>query len=238
VNGLIALVGAGEYLPVMDPVDRQLLDSVQAQGRAPRVVCLATAAGAEGEASVGRWQEMGKRHFEALGASVEALPIVDKASAEDPRYESILAAADLIYFSGGNPAYLYDTMAGSRAWAAAQKAWERGAIYAGCSAGAMILAKHLPDFGRLGSGGRDGFGVLPIDYVMPHFDHTGPFKYVVGFIRRGLDENQCMVGIDENTALIGRIGGPWLVMGKGRVHLLGRKSVQSFSLGEVVPIQE
>ena len=34
MNGLIALVGAGEYLPVMEDVDRYLLDSVKVEGRA------------------------------------------------------------------------------------------------------------------------------------------------------------------------------------------------------------
>jgi len=45
MNGLIALVGSGEYLPVMDDVDRFLLVNSGAQGRPARVVCLPTAAG-------------------------------------------------------------------------------------------------------------------------------------------------------------------------------------------------
>ena len=49
MKGLIALVGAGEYLPVMDAVDRHLLASVKTDGRPPQVVCLPTAAGQEGE---------------------------------------------------------------------------------------------------------------------------------------------------------------------------------------------
>ncbi|MCL4531073.1 MAG: Type 1 glutamine amidotransferase-like domain-containing protein, partial [Chloroflexi bacterium] len=177
MNGLIALVGAGEYLSVMDDVDRHLLASVKVDGRAPRVVCLPTAAGQEGSESVGRWSHMGKEHFGALGADVTAVPIIDKDSANDPQYEKLLESADLIYFSGGNPNYLYQTMNGSRAWAAAQKAWERGAVYAGCSAGAMILAKQMPNFRMPGSKPADGFGVIPAAFVFPHFDAIpGPFK--------------------------------------------------------------
>ncbi|MBI3738517.1 MAG: Type 1 glutamine amidotransferase-like domain-containing protein [Chloroflexi bacterium] len=123
MNGLIALVGAGEYLPVMDEVDSYLLDSVRVNGRAPRVVCLPTAAGQEGPESVGRWSKMGEEHFRALGAEVNALPVIDRASADDPQYEPILESADLIYFSGGDPTYLFSTMNGSRAWNAAQRAW-------------------------------------------------------------------------------------------------------------------
>src|SRR5258708_38250732 len=106
MNGLIALVGAGEYLPVMNDVDRYLLDSVQVNGRAPRVVCLPTAAGPEGDDVIQRWSGMGMKHFQNLGADVQALRIIDRASADDPQFESALVSADLIYFSGGNPLYL------------------------------------------------------------------------------------------------------------------------------------
>ena len=132
--------------------------------------------------------------------------------------------------------YLYETMNGSRAWAAAQRAWERGSVYAGCSAGAMILAKRLPNFRRLGAGTISGFGAVAADYVMPHFDHAGPFKFLVNLLRRAMKENEYMLGIDEDTALIGSLGGEWKVMGVGTVHLITRKSEQVFASGEVVPI--
>ncbi len=54
MNGLIALLGSGEYLPVMDDVDRYLLANCGAEGRKPRVVCLPTAAGQEGEKNISR----------------------------------------------------------------------------------------------------------------------------------------------------------------------------------------
>ncbi len=236
MKGLIALLGSGEYLPVMNDVDRHLLSSVPTNGRTPQVVCLPTAAGEEGDESVNRWLRMGQEHFEALGARVHPLPIIDRTTADDPKYESIIEGADLIYFSGGNPLYLYETMKGSRAWAAAQRAWERGSVYAGCSAGAMILAKRLPNFRRLGSGTVDGFGSVSADYVMPHFDHAGPFKFLVNVLRRGMKEGEYMLGIDEDTALVGSIAGEWTVMGVGTVHVITRKSEEVFEAGHTVPM--
>lgn len=237
MKGLIALVGSGEYLPGMDEVDRHLLASIQANARRPKVVCLPTAAGREGDASVGRWLKMGNEHFTALGATVHPLPIIDRATADDPQFLPILEQADLIYFSGGNPRYVLETMRDSQAWKAASNAWERGAVYAGCSAGAMILGRKVPDFRRLGLGGPvEGFGTVPAEYVMPHFDHAGPFRQFVNLLRRGLKDDQFMLGIDEDTALIGRAGGPWRVMGASGVHLLTRKTVRSFAAGETVPI--
>lgn len=236
MNGLIALVGAGEYLPVMADVDRELLASVKTEGHFPNVVCLPTAAGQEGEESFGRWLKMGEEHFKALGARVHALPIIDRVSADDPQYESVIEAADLVYFSGGNPLYLYETMKGSRAWAAAQKAWKRGAVYAGCSAGAMILAKRIPNFRRMGMGTIEGFGIMSAEYVMPHFNNAGPFKFLVNILRRGMKVGEYMLGIDENTALVGKLGGQWQVLGESKVHLLTSKRSRIFSTGETVSL--
>lgn len=236
MKGLIALLGSGEYLPVMNEVDRHLLESVRADGRPPQVVCLATAAGEEGDESVNRWQRMGREHFEALGATVSPLPIIDRASANDPQYEALIEGADVIYFSGGNPLYLYETMSGSLAWAAAQRAWARGAIYAGCSAGAMILARRLPNFRKLGAAGVNGFAEVNADYIMPHFDHAGPFKFLVGMLRRGLKDGGYVLGIDEDTALVGSLGGEWKVMGASAVHLITRKDERIFAAGETVPL--
>lgn len=233
MNGLIALVGSGEYLPVMEDVDRHLLVSLNLNGRKPRVVCLPTAAGREGDRSVDRWSDMGVSHFEKLGADVKALRIIDRESADDPQWESALESADLIYFSGGDPGYLYQVMHGSRAWNAAMRAWERGAVYAGCSAGAMVLARRMPSF-RL-SGTAEGFGLVPFHHIVPHFDAIpAMFKPLTFALRRQLKPGEVMIGVDEDTALVGRLGGEWKVMGRGRVHVFTKKGEQACESGQAL----
>jgi len=235
MNGLIAILGSGEYLPVMNEVDRYLLDSLNINGRKPRVVCLPTAAGQEGDASVNRWSHMGVDHFTKLGAEVNALPIIDRDSANDPQWEPFLENADLIYFSGGDPGYLHYTMDGSRAWRAAQRAWERGAIYAGCSAGAMILARQMPRF-RLALT-QDGFGIMPATFIMPHFDVMPiVFKPLVMALRGKLKEGECMIGVDEDTALVGKLGGEWKVMGQSNVHVFTQKEDRSYASGQALTL--
>lgn len=240
MNGLINLVGSGEYLPVMKEVDRYLLDSLHINGRKPRVVCLPTAAGKEGESSVNRWSNMGIQHFTELGAEVTAAKIIDQESANDPHWEPFLEGADLIYFSGGDPGYLYQTMKGSRAWSAAQRAWERGAIYAGCSAGAMILAKRMPSF-RL-AGTQEGFGIVPASFIVPHFDAIpGIWKPIVFGLQRQLKKGDRMIGIDENTALIGTLrqaerGCEWIVKGRSKVHIFTRDGKMSYTDGQTLTI--
>ena len=228
MNGLITLAGSGEYLPVMENVDRHLLDSLNLNGRKPRVVCLPTAAGREGDASINRWSRMGIEHFQKLGAEVSALRIIDRTSAEDAQWESLLEEADLVYFSGGDPGYLHQTMNGSRAWRAAQRAWERGAIYAGCSAGAMILGKRMPSF-RL-AGTQEGFGIMPATFIIPHFDAIpGIWKPLVFALQKQLKKGERMIGVDENTALVGRLGNEWTVMGQGKVHIFTREGNMTFT---------
>ena len=235
MKGLITLVGSGEYLPVMEDVDRHLLSSLNLNGRKPRVVCLPTAAGREGDGSINRWSGMGVSHFEKLGADVHALRIIDRESADDPQWESLLENADLIYFSGGDPGYLHETMAGSRAWNAAQRAWERGAIYAGCSAGAMILARRMPRF-RLAQT-QKGFGVFPAEFIIPHFDAMPiVFKPLTLALKAQLKDGQRMIGVDEDTALIGTLGGVWKVMGQSRVHVFTRDGEQAYASGQTITL--
>ena len=235
MNGLIALVGSGEYLPVMDSVDRHLLDSLKVNGRKPRVVCVPTAAGQEGEASVGRWSRMGVEHFQKLGADVTALRIIDREGANDPAHESLLEDADFIYFSGGNPQYLHDTLKDTRAWKSMQKAWSKGAVYAGCSAGAMILARRIPSF-RLFST-VPGFGIVPAQYILPHFDAVpAMFKPLISALTGRLKKGERMIGVDEDTALVGRLGGSWTVMGKSNVYVFTNEGKTAYSSGQTLSL--
>ncbi len=233
MNGLIALLGSGEYLPVMNDIDRHLLDSVDANERAPRVVCLPTAAGQEGDSSVNRWSDMGVRHFQRLGAEVQPALVIDSASADDPHWASLLEAADLIYFSGGSPTYLLETMRGSLAWAAAEKAWARGAVFAGCSAGAMILAQKVPNFRLAGLKPKPGFQVIPPLYVLPHFNRMrGMYSALLFTFRRGLKDDEYILGIDENTALVGKVSQTWTVMGQGKAYIILREEMKEYPAGE------
>ncbi len=77
---------------------------------------------------------------------------------------------------------------------------------------------------------------MPADYVMPHFDHAGPFKFMVNLLRRGMKDGEYMLGIDEDTALVGSAAGEWKVMGASTVHLITRKDERVFASGELVPL--
>jgi cyanophycinase len=233
IISLMALVGSGEYLPVMDTVDRYLLANCGATGRIPRVVCLPTAAGEEGEASVSRWMHMGEDHFRQLGAEVKALHVTHREEADDPVNAEAVESADLVYCSGGNPHYLFETLNGSRLWQSAEKASERGAVYAGCSAGAMIMGEHMPDFRSLGIRKKAAFGVLRGATIFPHFDQMMRWRVMLmPMLQSRVSPGDYALGIDEDTALVGTPGASWQVMGRGSVYVITKKEVISYEAGQ------
>lgn len=237
MDSLIVLVGSGEYLSVMNDVDRYLLANCGATGRAARVVCLPTAAGQEGESSWQRWNRMGESHFRALGAEVTALPITDKESANDEQWLDPINHADLIYFSGGDPTYLFETMQGSRAWGAIDQARARGAIYAGCSAGAMILGQYMPDIRAAGFRRLSAFGIVSANMVLAHFDKMPIWApMMVSLLRTQLQPSEYVIGVDEDTALIGTPGGEWQVQGRQKVHIITKKEIRILAAGETLQL--
>ena len=203
--GRIALVGSGEYLPVMHDVEAWLLE-----GQPPIYVQLATAAAPEGQRSLDRWHELGREAAERLGARQVVVDVRTPQDANDAEMAALISGAGLIYLSGGNPGYLARTLAGTRVWHAIHRAWLGGASLAGCSAGAMALGGYVPDFRHPRSGGTPGLGVLPDVRVLPHFDRFT--KWMPDFAFRPLvrgDDGQAgqpvVIGIDEDTALLGEV---------------------------------
>ncbi|HEV2426934.1 MAG TPA: Type 1 glutamine amidotransferase-like domain-containing protein, partial [Acidimicrobiales bacterium] len=163
--GPIALVGSGEYLASMAPIEGALL-----AGRPGRYVQLATAAVPDGDSTLARWHRMGREQAERLGVEPVVLDVRDRAGADDPAMAAQVAGAGLVYLSGGHPDFLADTLRDTAVWRAIVDAWRGGAALAGCSAGAMVFAKWVPSFRHPREGGTPGLDLLPHVRVIPHFD--------------------------------------------------------------------
>lgn len=222
---MLALVGSGEYLPVMEPVDRELLSRLQEE---PRVVCLPTAAGQEGPERIDYWSRLGVDHFTRLKARVEALPVIDRASANDEVLATAVAGANLVYFSGGKPNYLYDTLKESLVWKAILKVLSGGGILAGCSAGAMILGEEFFGFPGL----KPGFNFLPGVTIIPHYDEIPSF--VIKSVRLLAGKNLTVLGIGCNTTLV-KSGEDYEVLGSGEVVVWNRTGKIRFTRGPLPP---
>jgi cyanophycinase-like exopeptidase len=213
----VALVGSGEYLPVMTEIERGLI-----AGRAPVYVQLATAAAPEGDDSLARWHRLGREQAERLGVEQVVVDVRTREDAESSALAHLVEGAGLIYLSGGNPAHLAETLRQTRVWHAIVEAHENGAAVAGCSAGAMALSDWAPRMRDLvHSDQPTGLGLIPHVRVIPHFDKM--LGWVPDVLRNALlhkPDGTMLLGIDEDTALV---GGPheWEVQGRQSVWELG-----------------
>ena len=144
---------------------------------------------------------------------VEAAMVVDAASAADEASAALLERADLIYLPGGDPDVVADVLAGSRAWAAAERAYAAGACLAGASAGAMALCERL----WTARGPMAGLGIVRGVAVLPHFVPGRSRGWRTSVDPEG---RLAWAGLEERTMIVGRPGGDWRVAGTGRAFLL------------------
>ena len=221
---MLALVGSGEYLPPMEAVDRYLLGQLKTE---VHVICLPTAAGTEGADRIAYWSELGKSHFSRLGVDVESLPVVDQSSANDPELVEQIRQANFIYLSGGKPDYLYRTLTNSLAWTAIIEVYQKGGVVVGCSAGAMIMGDCIPGFPRW----KPAFGLLRGAIIMPHFDEIP--SGMMSTLRVLVRDEQTLLGIERNTALVGS-DGEFQVVGSGGVVVWNQMEKKRYTHGESV----
>jgi cyanophycinase len=204
-------------------MDRALLLPL---GRNPRVVILPTAAAHD---SPDIAASNGVNYFNRLGAHAEAAMVLDKETAREPSLVAQIKMADLIYFTGGDPSYLLETMRDSLTWEAALGAWEGGRMLAGSSAGAMICGGQM---WAPGVGWREGLGLVPHIAIVPHHATLGS-QWKADRIRTTLPDGVMLVGIDESTALLGP---PWQVLGASQVVLYHGQARAIFTDGQTVPL--
>jgi len=95
----------------------------------------------------------------------------------------------------------------------------------------------VPNFRAAGLTSLQAFQVIPATFVIPHFDRMrGLWSAFLFGVRRQLKNDQFILGVDENTALVGVLDGTWQVMGQGQAHIITRDSQQDFTAGEEVPL--
>lgn len=232
--GLLALVGAGEFLDSMRVVDRQLLD----RAGGSNVVILPTASAPDGAGVPERWIRMGVNHFVRLGARADGLLALDRAACDDPAHAERVRAANLVYFSGGKPDYLRSTLDGTAVWSAVRAVFDRGGVIAGCSAGAMIMGGYVPEFSMKAgvpwiNRWRPSFALLPESIIVPHYDEFP--EVIVSLIFGRRPPGTHLIGIDGHTALVGP-DHTWQVLGAGRVTVRRGREMKRYTAGQSVSL--
>jgi cyanophycinase len=227
-RGTLALVGAGEYLPTMMDVDRALLADLE---ETPRVVVVPTAAVPDGPVTTERWAKMGVEHFSQLGVQVEPVMLQTREDANTTEIVTRLASANFVYFSGGKPHYLLQTLKETLAWQAIKNIFVTGGVIAGCSAGAMVMGGVIFGFPQFWQT-QKALALVPDIAVIPHFNEL-PTMLSQTIDR--LDVTETIVGIDGSTALVwGK--GAWTVRGKGSVTVFQKPEKIRYTTGQQVTL--
>jgi cyanophycinase-like exopeptidase len=174
---------------------------------------------------------MGLKHYASIGVPARVVPLKVRADAERADLVQQLRDASLVFFSGGSPRYLADTLVGSAFWAGVVAALDRGAAYAGCSAGAMVAGRRPSRRPGIGSRWMAGLDLVPHVRFGAHWNRM---RYLPGF--RGASgatdaSAGWFVGIDERTAILGD-GERWRVYGVGMVDVRADGERRSFRAGE------
>jgi cyanophycinase-like exopeptidase len=236
MNGSLALVGSGEYLPAMASFEKSLLNDGIKNGKRPIYIQIPTAAGKETPDRLEYWKQLGKSQADRLDIESIFLPIFTREDANNPEYATLIKDSALMYMSGGDPHYLAETLMDTPLWEAIQENWSTGASLAGCSAGAMVLSSHIPNFRLLKKAPTAGLNLLPEIRVIPHFNKF--FKWIPESAAKVLlhvPDDSILIGVDELTAIVRRAGDDhWLVVGEAKVHVLKGMPDQQLTDGQQI----
>jgi cyanophycinase len=229
----IALLGSGEFEPWTEEVDRWLLDRATGDGT---VLILPAASAPEGDGIFDSWASMGLAHFGGLDIPAEVVPLKTRQDAERPEFATRLSSASMVYFSGGNPAYLAGTLSGTPFWGEVLAAMSRGMAYTGCSAGVASLGELAVDSATGDFTSKDiwkpGLRLFRRTQFGPHWDALD--TYIPGlrrFFVKAIPDEWRLLGIDEHTAVMGD-GAEWRVAGAGGAHLWEGGTWREFAAGE------
>jgi cyanophycinase len=222
MRGPVGLVGSGEFTSTTTEVDRLLL-----QGRPQRAVVIPTASALDGSKTFQRWLELGESHFRSLGVEPVSLPVADRAHANDPEIASQIKGAGLIYFSGGDPEHLCETLRDTVLWAQVMNAWSSGTALAGCSAGAMMMGSQTRSPRKAYF--SDALNVFDDLVVIPHFDRINAFRPGLAHeVAGSVPERTTVIGVDEDTGLVLTDDG-WQVIGLGGAWLVGPAGAEALT---------
>ena len=223
--GQIALVGGEEFRTGCEEMDREIM---RASGRDPAKVVVIPTAAVTGPAKAAN---DGATHFGALGGDSSQLMLLERNHAEDPDFFAPATLADVVYFTGGSPEHLLETVKDSAFLTAILSSMNGGAVLAGSSAVAMVMGSMMR---RPSAGGWvEALGVVPGVAVLPHHerrDHVETSKELQASAPSGLT----FLGIDARTGCLGTPG-KWRVVGSGRVTVYQGTEWQTFNAGDKLP---
>ncbi len=220
------LLGSGEFEPWTHEVESVVLGDATGDGS---VVILPTASAPDGPTVYDRWATMGLDHYAESGVTAEVIPVKKREDAERADWAARAEAASMVYVSGGKPQYLSNVLRGSTLLSAILRAMDRGAVWAGCSAGAMVASREKD--GSRGSSYLFGLGLVPHVSFGVHWDRAARIPGLAWWMTSRVPDGTWFVGIDERTAIAGD-GETWQVFGRSSVEVRGPNGRKRYAARE------
>ena len=221
------LVGGEEFRPAGVSMDYRILEL--AGKTPPRVAIIPTAAASENPQLAAA---NGIRHFSGLGADAYGLDVTRRADAENPRIAAQVNDADLIYFTGGSPEHLRSVLADSALLQAVTAACDNGAIWAGSSAGAMVMGAVMRR-PSAGSPVSPALNVIANVMTLPHHERSDP-EAVAAQLAGPDYVGLTVLGIDGATGLLLEPHGS-TALGAGNVTVYRAGGWKRYAAGDPVP---
>lgn len=172
-----------------------------AGGRNSSIVVIPTASSVPGEAV-----DVYRSVFAGLHAGhVAEVHPPDREAAGDPRLVDQVERASGLFITGGNQLKLGQLLVGTPLHDAIRRAYDRGVVVAGTSAGASVLSQFMISMGEEGISPRQrtsqltaGLGLIPNVIIDQHFEQRTRYARLLALVASS--PSLLGVGIDEDTA--------------------------------------
>lgn len=199
-----------------------------AGGREARIVVIPTASAMAEEAVEVYRSVFGRQHV----TDVEAVDPQTRQEAADPKLVELIDQATGIFITGGNQLKLGQLIVGTPVNAAIERAYQRGAVVAGTSAGASVLSQFMISMGDEGISPRQrssqltaGLGLLPGVILDQHFGQRTRYGRLLSLVAGS--PSLLGVGIDEDTAAEIADERILTVVGSGAVYVVNARQAVS-----------
>src|SRR5688500_16539094 len=227
----MALLGSGEFEPWASEGEGLVLSLATGDGS---VAILPLASAPEGD-TYADWAHKGLTHFEELGIPARVVEVKERGDAFKGELIGELERVSVIFFSGGNPAFLADAVTGTPLGELMLATLDRGAALAGCSAGACLFGEASPESvtDRIEEDTWvAGMRLLPAVWVVPHWDALG--DRVREYFLSRIPASGVTLGIDERTMLV-RAPDRWVVFGEGSIFVSAAGEERTLRAGQEMP---
>lgn len=199
-----------------------------AGGRGSSIVVVPTASSLATEAVEVYRAVFGRLHI----TDVEAVDPQTRAESDDPALIAAIDRATGVFITGGNQLKLTQLILGTGVHRAVERAYRRGAVVGGTSAGASVLSQFMISMGDEGVSPRQrssqltaGFGLLPHAIVDQHFSQRTRYGRLLSMV--AASPSLLGLGIDENTAAEVVDEQSMAVVGSGSVYVVDARAARS-----------